>query len=138
MFQAPQRPLDEGALDFDIVLGQLYRRVRDIFYTARRRMRVITDVRSPRKLRLPPYSPWRASRYRAPGTRRFWSRLGFIASTRRVQGLPATLLRNPLPSQWRDLARAGGMASSAFRCLPERAPRANDMPRHMLAPSAPR
>ena len=48
MFQGPQRPLDEGPLDFDIVLGQLDRRVRDIFYTARRRMRVITDVRSPR------------------------------------------------------------------------------------------
>jgi hypothetical protein len=48
MFQSPQRPLDEGAFDFDIVLGQLYRRVRDMFYTACRRMRVITDVRSPR------------------------------------------------------------------------------------------
>jgi hypothetical protein len=48
MFQSPQRPLDKGALDFDIMPGQLYRRVRDMFYTACRRMRVITDVRSPR------------------------------------------------------------------------------------------
>jgi hypothetical protein len=51
MFQGPQCPLDEGPLDFDIVLGQLDRRVRDIFYTARRRMSVVTDLRSPRKPR---------------------------------------------------------------------------------------
>ncbi|MDQ6702252.1 MAG: hypothetical protein M3Z96_03645 [Pseudomonadota bacterium] len=68
MFQGPQRPLDERPLDFDIVLGQLYRRVRDAFYTTRRRMSVVTDVRSPRKVRFaavdrvamrPPASAWR-------------------------------------------------------------------------------
>jgi hypothetical protein len=31
IFQGPQRPLDERPLDFDIVPGQLYRRVRNAF-----------------------------------------------------------------------------------------------------------
>jgi hypothetical protein len=71
VFQAPQRPLDEGALDFDIVLGQLYRRVRDIFYTARRRMRVITDVRSPRKVRCAAIQSVTGIPPLPPGARRF-------------------------------------------------------------------
>src|ERR1700732_114818 len=51
----------------------------------------------------------------SPGARRFRISLGFIASARRAQDLPATLLRNSLPSQWRDLTLGiGGMESSAI------------------------
>ena len=106
IFQGPQRPLDERPLDFDIVPGQLYRRVRDAFYTARRRMSVVADVRSPRKLRFAAIQPrGKAPALRVPGVRRFWMPLGFIASARQVQDRRAALLRKPLPSLWRDLAR---------------------------------
>jgi hypothetical protein len=67
IFQGSQGSLDERSRDFDIVRGQLYRRVRDAFYAARRGMSVVVDLRSPRKLRLaarqrvassPPRSAW--------------------------------------------------------------------------------
>jgi hypothetical protein len=57
IFQGPQRSLDERALDFDIMPGQLYRRVRDAFYTSRPLMSVVADVRSPRKLRFAAIQP---------------------------------------------------------------------------------
>ena len=62
IFQGSQRPLDERALDFDIMPRQLYRRVRDAIYTSRPLMSLVADVRSPRKL-LPPYSPTLTARY---------------------------------------------------------------------------
>ena len=119
MFQGPQRPLDEGPLDFDIVLGQLDRRVRDMFYTACRRMRVITDVHSPRKVRFATVDrvamcpPCECLAYAGSGCR-----LGFIASARRVQDLPAALLRKSLPRSLRDLARGHAhMATSGSRAV---------------------
>ncbi len=116
MFQRPQRPLDEGPLDFDIVLGQLDRRVRDTIHAARGRMSVVADVRSPRKVRFATVDrmamrpPCECLAYAGSGCR-----LGFIASARRVQYLPAAFPRNSLPSQWRDLTLGiGGMESSAI------------------------
>ena len=49
MFQAPEPPLDERPLDFDIMLGQLYRRVHDAFYATHRLKRFANDVRSPKE-----------------------------------------------------------------------------------------
>jgi hypothetical protein len=114
MFQAPQRPLDERPLDFDIVLGQLYCRVCDIFYTARRRLSVITDIRSPPKLRFAAVQPVAGIPLLSPGTRRFWISSGIYRLNPPVQDLPATLLRNSLPSQWRDLTLGiGGVCRNA-------------------------
>jgi len=114
MFQAPQRPLDERPLDFDIVLGQLYCRVRDIFYTARRRLSVITDIGSPPKLRFAAVQPVAGIPLLSPGTRRFWISSGIYRLNPPVQDLPATLLRNSLPSQWRDLTLGiGGVCQNA-------------------------
>ena len=47
MFQAPQPPLDERPLDFDIILREFYRRVHDALYATHRLKRVGNDVRSP-------------------------------------------------------------------------------------------
>jgi hypothetical protein len=54
------------------VLGQLYRRVRDIFYTARRRLSVITDIRSPPKVRFAAVPPVAGIPLLSPAARRFW------------------------------------------------------------------
>src|ERR1700730_4783895 len=58
IFQGPQRPLDERPLDFDIVLGQLYCRVRDTVHAAARaRTSVVADVRPSAHRVVPPQSP---------------------------------------------------------------------------------
>jgi hypothetical protein len=63
--------MDEGPLDFDIVFGQLYRCVRDIFCASRRRMSIVTDVRSPRKLRFAAVQSLAGIPPSSPGERRF-------------------------------------------------------------------
>jgi hypothetical protein len=47
MFQASQPPLDERPLDFDIMLGELYRRVHDALCATHRLKRVGNDLSSP-------------------------------------------------------------------------------------------